>query len=82
MAQTFAVLHDIDTSTRFSAVSLIATLFPLIINSPSSQVSVNGVEVRAVKPGVYRHTITGINITSDNINIRVPPNIYKYSSTS
>jgi hypothetical protein len=24
------------------------------------QVSVNGVEVRAVKPGVYRHTITGI----------------------
>ena len=29
--------------------------------SPSSrgQVSVNGVEVRAVKPGVYRHTITG-----------------------
>ena len=24
-----------------------------------AQVSVNGVEVRAVKPGVYRHTITG-----------------------
>ena len=23
------------------------------------KVSVNGVEVRAVKPGVYRHTITG-----------------------
>ena len=27
-----------------------------------SQVSVNGVEVRAVKPGVYRHTITGITL--------------------
>ena len=24
------------------------------------KVSVNGVEVRAVKPGVYRHTITGL----------------------
>ena len=25
------------------------------------KVSVNGVEVRAVKPGVYRHTITGLS---------------------
>ena len=27
--------------------------------STTKKVSVNGVEVRAVKPGVYRHTITG-----------------------
>ena len=30
-----------------------------IYSNLCSKVSVNGVEVRAVKPGVYRHTITG-----------------------
>ena len=35
--------------------------FPLSLTD-FVQVSVNGVEVRAVKPGVYRHTITGMGI--------------------
>ena len=51
--------------------STLSTNQPLFL---SPQVSVNGVEVRAVKPGVYRHTITGRTVSQSG-EIRVICNV-------
>jgi len=57
-------------ATNITSTSAIISWLPSNSNFQHT-VSVNGVEVRAVKPGVYRHTITGLNpSTTYRVSIR------------
>ena len=55
-------------ASNISSTSAVISWLPSNSNFQHT-VSVNGVEVRAVKPGVYRHTITGNFSTVEQIRI-------------
>ena len=58
ISSTSAVISWLPSNSNFQHTVRMSVLCPCNHGS-CLQVSVNGVEVRAVKPGVYRHTITG-----------------------